>query len=101
MQRNINEHNLPVDQPPGENFFVASIEIHSDLDPCWNSGLNLIGPTWQTLRPLLIQFMTSSHLANRHCTIRIYQGENARTLLQAGIHEELRYQQERQSQPNN
>lgn len=101
MQRNTNEHDLPVDQPPGENFFVASIEIHSDDDPCWNSGFNLIGPTWQTFRPLLIQFMTSSHLANRHCTIRIYQGDNARTLLLSNFRQELRFQEQKRTQPQN
>ena len=90
---------LPIEQPEGENFFLASVIIETPEDPCWNSGFDIVG-SWQTVSRTLSHYLAYDERARRS-QIRIYQGDEARKFFQTAVREELRYQQQKRAQPNN
>jgi hypothetical protein len=92
-------YSFPIDPPPGEDFFLATIEIHSHSDPCWNEGLSILGP-WKTLSQTLSKFLAFDPRA-KHSEIFIFQGEAARKKLRFHLSEELRYQQQKRTQASN
>jgi hypothetical protein len=90
---------LPIDQPPGEDFFLASVVITDSTDPCWNGGYIVIG-NWQTVSRGVSLFLDFDPRA-RESKVQIFQGENARERFLHDVQEEARYQQQKRSQPNN
>jgi hypothetical protein len=83
-------------QPPGEDFFLAEVQLDTPDDPCWDAGYMVVG-SWQTIERTI-----SACLAfGRKGRLRIYQGEVARRRLVADLQEELRFQQQKRAIPNN
>ena len=92
------DEGLPVEQPPGEDFFLADVIIDSH-DPCWNDGFNVTGP-WKTVSKAVSRFIAYGR-HDRKFTVKIYQGDTAMKMLARNVAEEVRYQQQRRAQPNN
>jgi len=81
-------------QPSGDDFFVVSF-IVDDSDPCWDSRHSFMG-SWQSVQNTLSLF----HFP-KNFSVLLLQGQNAKDYLLKGAREELRYQQQQHSQPNN
>jgi hypothetical protein len=92
-------HRLPIDQPPGEDFFLANIQIDNPDDPCWDDGFSVIGD-WKVISRTLSRYLAFDERARRS-KVFIYQSEAAKRRFLAGLREELRYQQQKRAQPNN
>ena len=90
---------LPIDQPPGEDFFLAAVVIDNPNDPCWDDGFTVIGP-WQTVSATISSYLNSDPRA-RKSSVRIYQGDAARKIFEHHCREEARYQEQKRGQPNN
>jgi hypothetical protein len=93
------DEGLPINPPPGEDFFLATIEILSNLDPCWNEGFSIVGP-WKTLSPTVSKFLAYDPRA-KHSRISIFQGDQARNMLRFHLFEEARYQEQKRAQSSN
>ena len=52
------DEGLPVEQPAGENFFLANVEIDSP-DPCWNDGFDVVG-SWENRQQPVCQTVLAS-----------------------------------------
>jgi len=100
MPMNTTQNPFPIAQPKGEDFFVASIEFDTDNDPCWNEGLTVLG-NWDSFTESVSQFFSALPLKYPRFTAKLYQGPQARKKLKSLLAEELRYQQQKHSQPNN
>jgi hypothetical protein len=89
---------FPIDQPQGENFFLANVIIDDPSDPCWDDGF-IVG-SWHIVTRAVSMFLACD-LRARQSKVRIYQGDKARERLIEGLAEEARYQQQKRAQPNN
>jgi hypothetical protein len=90
---------LPIEQPPGQDFFCVQVRIDTPKDPCWDDRFNIVD-SWKNISQMLSRYLAIDPRARRS-TVRIYQGQAARRQVHEGIREEARYQAEKRAQANN
>jgi hypothetical protein len=83
-------------QPPGEDFFLAEVQLDTPSDPCWDEGFTVFG-SWETIERTISNYRAFGPRGQ----LRIFQGEAARRRLVKCLLEERRYQEQRRSTPNN
>jgi hypothetical protein len=86
-------------RPDGEDFFLFQIKFDS-TDPFWDPGFNIVGD-WKGCCRVVNAKLLAEPDQDRRTTLVVFQGDNARSQLLYDLREEGRYQQERQSIPNN
>ena len=87
-------------QPPGEDFFVFTVLTDDPDIPTHDRGYSIMG-RWETATKSLVSMMDSMAMVIRPNQIAMRQGDKAREYLKLSMREEIKYQNERNSVPNN
>ena len=89
-----------IQRPPGEDFFVFTV-ITDDPDlPTHDLGYSIMG-SWEASTRSLVSMMDSMAMIIRPNQVAMRQGDKAREYLKLSMREEIKYQNERNSVPNN
>jgi hypothetical protein len=92
------------DKPDGEDFFVFSLFREDPKTPTWYQAHTTFG-TWsdsrETINSLVKAWMAAKPKGGMTISIKMYQGQAGRDHLLECFKDEMRYQQERKTQPNN
>lgn len=87
-------------KPPGEDFFVFTV-LADDPESLTNDiGYSIMGG-WEAATKSLVSMMDSMVMAIKPNQIAMRQGDKAREYLKLSMREEIKYQNERNSMPNN
>lgn len=87
-------------KPDGEDFFVFTIFLDDPASVTNELAYSFMG-SWEQSTKSLVAIMDNFIVQARPSKIAVYQGDRARDYLGYAAKEEIRYQQQRKSQPNN
>ena len=91
----------PEDQPLGEDYFLLQMTIDTPSDPRWDEGASALG-SWQQIKNAYAAMVAVATPLRRQLTFKIYQGADVgRERLAFSLGEEIRYQREKKTTPNN
>lgn len=87
-------------KPPGEDFFVFTVIADDPQSVTNDVGYSIMGD-WELATKSLVKMMDTMVALIKPNQIAMRQGEKARQYLKLSMREEIKYQLERRSQPNN
>jgi len=94
-------------RPEGEDFYLILLCFDTPSDPCWFYSECFIG-TWKGSAQALDRFLLDpfsddpdAPLGRCKVRIRIYQGDDAREMIQVTKHWNAQHQKQKEAQRNN
>lgn len=87
-------------KPFGEDFFVFTILADDPRSITNDVGYSIMG-TWEVVTKTLVDVMDSMAAILKPNQIAMRQGDKAREYLSHAAKEEIKYQEQRNAQPNN